>query len=109
MTALQQVEKILPNMTPKMRAVLFQKIAGIPSGSFPGIEKTPGVCSGNACIIRTRIPVWSLVAWKKLGASDEILLQNFPSLIQQDLNNAWSYYLIYPDEIDLEIQKNNEA
>jgi len=109
MTALQQVEKLLPTMSPKTKARLFQKMAGMSSDLFPGIEKTPGVCGGSACIIRTRIPVWSLVAWKKLGTTDEQLLKSYPSLIQQDLNNAWGYYLIHTEEIDLEIKENDEA
>jgi uncharacterized protein (DUF433 family) len=109
MTALQKIELLLNDASPKMRASLFQKIAGVPSGHFPGIEKTPGVCGGSACIIRTRIPVWSLVAWKKLGTQDDVLLKNYPTLIQQDLDNAWGYYLIYTDEIEHEIRENNQA
>jgi len=84
-------------------------MAGTSSDLYPGIEKTPGVCGGSACIIRTRIPVWSLVAWKNLGASDEQLLKSYPSLIKQDLNNAWGYYLIHTEEIDNEIKENDEA
>jgi uncharacterized protein (DUF433 family) len=79
------------------------------SSEFPGIEKTPGVCGGVACIIRTRIPVRTLVSFKKMGLSDQNLLANYPSLLQQDLNNAWAYYQAYTDEIDLEIRENEEA
>lgn len=109
MTALQQVEALLPKFTPGERAILIQKVSSSDGNSFPGIEKTPGVCGGSACIIRTRIPVWSLVASKRLGFSDYELLQNYPTLRQQDLDNAWNYYLIHSSEIDLDIQENEEA
>lgn len=79
------------------------------SSEFPGIEKTPGVCGGVACIIRTRIPVRTLVSFKNMGLSDQNLLANYPSLLQQDLNNAWAYYQAFTDEIDLEIRENEEA
>lgn len=109
MTALQKVEALLPEFTPGERAMLIQKVTVRGEDTFPGIEKTPGVCGGSACIIRTRIPVWSLVASKKLGFSDLQLLENYPSLRQQDLDNAWNYYLIHEHEIDTEIIENDEA
>jgi uncharacterized protein (DUF433 family) len=74
-----------------------------------GIEKTKGVCGGSACIIRTRIPVWTLVSLKNQGASDAALLDAYPSLRQQDLNNAWAYYKTQKKEIDLDIKENHEA
>ena len=76
--------------------------------TFPGIEKTAHVCGGSACIIRTRIPVWTLVSFKKLGADDSTLLSSYPSLRQQDLNNAWAYYKANKKEIDKDIQENTE-
>ena len=109
MTALQQAEALLPQMSPGEKAQLFQKVAGTFSSTFPGIEKTPGVCGGVACIIRTRIPVRTLVAFKKMGLSDQTLLANYPTLRQQDLSNAWAYYLAHPEEIELEILENEEA
>ena len=109
MTAVQQIESLLPSMSPNELARVFRKMAGMNGDTFPGIEKTPGVCGGSACIIRTRIPVWSLVAFKKLGLSDDGLLENYPSLRRQDLINAWNYYLASSEEIDREIRENNEA
>jgi len=109
MTALQKVEALLSEFTPGERALLIQKVAGGDAHAFPGVEKTPGVCGGSACIIRTRIPVWSLVASKKLGFNDAELLENYPTLRQQDLDSAWNYYLIHQEEIELEILENDEA
>src|SRR6516164_3303067 len=31
------------------------------------VQKTPDVCGGDACIRRTRIPVWLLVRHRQLG------------------------------------------
>ena len=64
------------------------------------IQKTAGVCGGNARIRDTRIPVWTLVSFLQQGASEEELLRNYPALNQQDLAAAWSYYGQYSQEID---------
>jgi len=109
MTAFQKLEQLLPSISPAEKAQLLVQISGVSTALFPGIEKTEGVCGGSACVIRTRVPVWSLVAWKKAGLSDEKILKNYPTLIQQDLNNAWGYYLLHPEEIETEILENNEA
>jgi uncharacterized protein (DUF433 family) len=77
---------------------------------FPGgVERTLGVCGGSACIVRTRIPVWSLVSYKKLGVTDEALLENFPTLRKPDLLNAWAYYALNRTEIEEEIKANDEV
>lgn len=73
------------------------------------IVKTPGVCGGCACVRTTRIPVWSLVAWRREKVSDEQLLEMFPTLNQADLNAAWAYADSYRDEIEKEIQENEDA
>ncbi|WP_157871910.1 DUF29 family protein [Gloeothece verrucosa] len=56
------------------------------------IQKTPGVCGGNARIRDTRIPVWTLVSFREQGVSEEELLKNYPELNQEDLEAAWTYY-----------------
>lgn len=108
MTALEKATAILPNMSQSEIAQLVQMAASRISIDFPGIEKTSGVCGGSACIIRTRIPVWSIIEYIQLGVAKEKLLQNFPTLRAQDLANAWAYYDANKDEIDLEIKENNE-
>jgi uncharacterized protein (DUF433 family) len=64
---------------------------------------------GEACIRRTRIPVWGLVAWKQIGWTDDRLLANFEGLTQDDLDAAWAYYAAHPDEIDSAIRANDEV
>lgn len=108
-TALQKAEALLPKLSPNEKAKLLQQVVNGSAKNFPGIEKTPGVCGGDACIIRTRIPVWLLVNWRNLGLSDAQLLEEYPSLREQDLNNAWAYYLAFPAEIEQNIKENDEA
>ena len=74
------------------------------------IQKTPEVCGGDACIRNTRIPVWSLLAARGLGVSDEQLLNYFVTpLTPADVQAAWAYYDRYPEEINLDIRQNEEA
>lgn len=72
------------------------------------IQKTPGVCGGNARIRDTRIPVWTLVSFRQQGAANEELLRHYPGLNQLDLEAAWSYYAQYPEEIDQVIADEND-
>jgi uncharacterized protein (DUF433 family) len=84
----------------------LQWIASELSGIFPGIEKTQDACGGDACITRTRIPVWSLVNSKKLRLSDAELLEAYPTLTPDDLRNAWNYVRGNRQEIESLIKKN---
>jgi len=77
--------------------------------TFPGIESTPGVAGGEPCIVRTRIPVWVLVRARQLGASEDDVLQSYPSLRAEDLVHAWAYYEAHPDEIERQIHDNEAA
>ena len=74
----------------------------------PLIQKTPGVMGGEACVRRTRISVWILVGYRKLGVSDARLLEFYPGLTQQDLDAAWEYYRRHTDEIENAIRENEE-
>ena len=108
MTALEKATAFLPDMSQSEIAQLVQRAARKIAADFPGVEKTPGVCGGSACIIRTRIPVWSIVEYMQMGVDKEKLLQNFPTLRAQDLSNAWAYYDANKEEIDHEILENNQ-
>ena len=72
----------------------------------PGIERTPGVCGGDPCVRRTRIPVWLLVRARQLGSSDEEILEDYPTLSHHDLDNASHYYKQYRADIDRQIADN---
>ena len=76
--------------------------------SFTGVESTPGICGGDARIVRTRIPVWVLEQAKRLGASESDLLRSYPTLRTENLAHAWAYVHAHKEEIDREIEENEE-
>lgn len=74
-----------------------------------GVESSPGVCGGDACVAGTRIPVWSLEQGRRLGFSDDELLVNYPTLRRGDLPAAWEYVKTHTAEIEQAIRENEEA
>ena len=106
--SLSQLTTLVSKLSSNKKAQLLYTISKDLGDTFPGIEKTVNVCGGSACIIRTRIPVWTLVSFKKMGMNNFTLLTSYPALRQQDLNNAWAYYKAKKKEIDTDIQENNE-
>ena len=103
----EQVESLISKWSWAKKAQLLYHTSNDMGEIFPGIEKTSGVCGGSACIIRTRIPVWTLVELQQMGTSDATLLEFYPSLRRQDLIAAWAYYDANKKEIDSDIQENN--
>lgn len=81
--------------------------APLPAGSW--IQKTPGVCGGDACIRNTRITVWGLVNYRKLGLTDARIQEVIDGLTQADLDAAWDYHRRNGAEIDQAIKDNEEA
>jgi uncharacterized protein (DUF433 family) len=73
------------------------------------IEKNPEVCGGDACIRNTRHTVYGLVEWKRLGLSDERILQHHPDLSRADLEAAWEYYAVHREEIEEAIGADEKA
>ena len=43
-----------------------------------GIESTPGVCGGDPRIADTRIPVWTLEQYHRLGMTEAQFLASYP-------------------------------
>ena len=72
----------------------------------PVSDVEPGVCGGDACIARTRIPVWVVVRAHQLGCSDEEVLEDYPALSHHDLDSAWAYYELHRADIDQQIASN---
>ena len=70
------------------------------------VRKTPGVCGGRACVRDSRITVWGLVNSRRLGASDDQILDNIAGLTPEDIQAAWDYYREHSDEIDADILAN---
>jgi uncharacterized protein (DUF433 family) len=73
------------------------------------ISKKSDRCGGDACIRDTRIPVWVLVNYRRLGGSDTDLLQDYPGLTPADLEAAWEYSKSNVEEIDRAIRENEEG
>lgn len=99
-TPLDAIEQTLSELSPGEKAHLLQKVARQLGGAVPGIDTDPEVCGGEACIARTRIPVWLLVHARRLGASEAMLLHAYPTLRAEDLVNAWAYAQLHPTEIE---------
>lgn len=109
MSVLEEAEKILAQMSRAEKAQVLQWAVRDLGDAFPGIETNPEVCGGEACLVRTRVPVWLLVQARKLGATDAELLKSYPTLRAEDLANAWAYYRSHQEEIDNQIRENEEA
>jgi uncharacterized protein (DUF433 family) len=70
------------------------------------VSKRPDRCGGDARVRDTRIPVWGVVNYRRLGASDAVILESYPSLTPADLKVAWEYAAANPGEIDQAIREN---
>jgi uncharacterized protein (DUF433 family) len=106
MSALEAAEQMLAKLSRAEKALVLQWAARDLGDAFPGIESRPGVCGGEPCIVRTRIPVWVLEQARRLGVSEAGLLGDFPTLRAEDLANAWAYVRSHRDEITSQIQAN---
>ncbi|GAB4203497.1 MAG: DUF433 domain-containing protein [Coleofasciculaceae cyanobacterium] len=106
---LTELKAQLLSLTPAQKAEIIQLLSQSLANTWQGINKTPGVMGGDACIRQTRIPVWLLVSYRRLGLSEAKILDNYPTLSAADLANAWTYAEAYPNEIEAAIQKHEEA
>jgi uncharacterized protein (DUF433 family) len=73
------------------------------------VSKRPDRCGGDACVRDTRITVWGLVSYRRLGMSDDEILQAIVGLTPADLEAAWEYAAAHPEEIDQAIRENEEG
>jgi len=108
-STVQEAEKLLSGMTRGEKAQLLQWVARDIGDAFPGIDSIPGVCGGEPCIVRTRVPVWVLVQARELGTSEADLLRCYPTLRAEDLANAWAYFRSHRQEIEQQIRENEAA
>ncbi len=108
-TALDTVRELLAELTPAEKVQVLQWVSKALFNAFPGIEQQPDVQGGDACIVRTRIPVWGLVRYRQLGMTDADLLHNYPTLRAEDLVNAWAYFDAHREEIQQRIVEDEAA
>ena len=106
-TVLEKSSELLAQMSRAEKAQLLQWTAQDVAGAWPGVESRAGVCGGEACIVRTRIPVWVLEQSHRLGISEADLLRSYPTLRAGDLTNAWAYVRSHRGEIDEQILTND--
>jgi uncharacterized protein (DUF433 family) len=109
MTKLEEAEKLLSHMTRGEKAELLQRVVRDLGDAFPGIDSISGICGGEACVARTRIPVWVLEQARRQGASEADLLRSYPTLRAEDLANVWAYVRSHRAEINEQIHENEAA
>jgi uncharacterized protein (DUF433 family) len=105
----QEALQLVSHLTAPEKARLLQWIVSDMGNAFPGIEHRAEVAGGDACIVRTRIPVWLLVQARREAQSDAIILTAYPQLRAEDIANAWAYYHAHREEIDHAISENEKA
>lgn len=109
MTALEKASKIVGELNDAEKqtllSILVHQLGGTPTDA---ITHTPGVVGGRARIRNTRIPVWSIVEAKKMGMTDERILNAFPALSLNDIENALQYYATHRSEIEADIADQEE-
>ena len=106
MDDLEAVEATVRRLSRSEQATLMAHLVEDLADAYPGIESTPGVCGGEARIVRTRIPVWLLAHARELGSSEAELLIAYPTLRAEDLTHAWHYARGHADEIQRDIAAN---
>jgi uncharacterized protein (DUF433 family) len=109
MSKVQDAKNLLSGMSRAEKAEVLKPVVQDLGDAFPGIESVPGICGGEACIVRTRIPIWILEQARRLGTSEADLLRSYPTLRAEDLANAWAYARFHREEIEREIRENEEA
>lgn len=109
MPHLHEFGEMLSKLSAGEKAQVLKWVVQDLGDAFPGIDSLRDVCGGEACIVRTRIPVWLLEQTRRLGASEQALLAAYPSLRAEDLVNAWNYARAHAEEIEMRIRANESA
>jgi uncharacterized protein (DUF433 family) len=107
--SLAELEEKISELSHAEKTQLVQRLVEEIGWNWRGIEKTPGVVGGEARIAGTRIPIWVLEQYRRLGWNEAFLLENYPTLQAADLVNAWAYVAANREEIDHAIQLNEMA
>src|SRR3954465_4943567 len=71
--------------------------------TFTRITVDPAVCTGKPCIRGLRFPVARLLGLLAAGETHEQILQNYPYLVSEDIDEALRYaaFLAEDETIDL--------
>lgn len=106
---LQELEAQILALNPTEKAEVLQILTRELSNGSRRIVKTPGVIGGDACLDRTRLPVWLFVSLRRQGSTDAELFNSYPQLTATDLVNVWAYAEAYPDEIEAALVQQERA
>lgn len=63
----------------------------MPMAQFERISVDPAIMRGKPCIKGTRIPVATILGMLAMGHSRERILQGYPDLKSEDIDEALSY------------------
>ena len=75
----------------------------------PGITFADGPTGRRARIAGSGIDIWEFVAmFKGLGENYDKLKKTYHWLTEQQIRSAFSYYALYPDEIDEKTASNKD-
>ena len=76
----------------------------------PGILFVDGVKGRRARIAGTGLEVWEVIGtFRSLGKNLKRLQKTYPWFTSEQIRSALAYYSAYPEEIDKQIGKNEEA
>jgi uncharacterized protein (DUF433 family) len=109
MSRADEVDRLLADMSRAEKARVLQQVVRDLGDALPGVESRPGVCGGEPCVVRTRIPVWVLEQARRLGVAEADILRCYPTLRAEDLVQAWGYVRVHRHEIESQIRDNEEA
>ena len=109
MGTLHEAEKLLSSSTRSEKAQLLQWVVRDPSEASPGAESTPGVCGGEVCVVRTRIPVYVLEQHRRQRTSEADILRTYPTVRAEDLGNSWTHVHSFKEEIEQLVRENETA
>ncbi len=76
------------------------------SKMHPYVSRQKGICGGRSVIEGTRMPIWSIIKWYKVGMSVEDIIREFPQLSPSQVHDAFSYYYDNQEEIEKDIVEN---
>lgn len=72
----------------------------------PGVGFVDGPAGRRAVVAGTGLDVWEIVAtWREGNADDGKLRRNYPWLTEPQIRSALGYYTLYPQEIDVRLER----
>ena len=74
-------------------------IAQSSKNPFPRISRTPGVMGGKPCVRGSRMTVGMILGQLSEGASFDELMEDFPELERDDINQALGYAGWYSNQM----------